>query len=61
MSIATTKLPTAKTNTQSLDIPRLWGNVGIASAWDDASAHFHAALPKRVFFHNSNRPAAGGG
>ena len=58
-SMATIELPTAETETPSLDIPTSWVNVGIESDWDDAFAFFANQADKRVYLYNSNRPASG--
>jgi hypothetical protein len=59
MSLATIDLPTATTNTPSLDIPTSWATFGISDTWQSAADSYKANSDKRFYLYNSNRPATG--
>jgi len=59
MSMATLALPTAATNTPSLDIPTSWYSVGLADEWQNAADSYAANADKRFYIYNSNRPSSG--
>jgi hypothetical protein len=59
MSMATIQLPTAATETPSLDIPASWAVFGITDVWQNAADQYLAAPDKRFYVYNGNRPASG--
>ena len=59
MSMATIDLPTAATNTPSLDVPTSGSQFGITDVWQNA-ADVYAAKPDKWFYmYNGTRPASG--
>jgi len=59
MSMATIDLPTATTNTPSLDIPTSWYSIGLTNVWQNAVDSYLANSDKRFYIYNSNRPGSG--
>ena len=59
MSMATIALPTAATNTPSLDIPASGAGFGITEVWQNAADSYLANPAKRFYMYNGGRPATG--
>jgi len=59
MSMATIDLPTAATNTPSLDIPSSWYSTGLTDVWQNAVDSTLANADQRFYMYNSNRPTSG--
>jgi len=58
-SMATLALPTAATQTPSLDVAASWLQVGVTSLWQSAADAAAADPEKSFYLYNGNRPAAG--
>jgi len=58
-SMATIGLPTAASNTPSLDIPTSTLGVGIPSQWEPLAAQYSNDARKRFYMYNGHRPATG--
>jgi hypothetical protein len=59
LSMATIQLPTAATQTPSLDVPASWAVFGITDEWQAAADAYLADPDKRFYVYNGNRPATG--
>jgi hypothetical protein len=59
MSMATIQLPTAATETPSLDVVASGAAFGITDEWQAAADSYLANPDKRFYVYNSNRPATG--
>jgi hypothetical protein len=57
--MATIQLPTAATETPSLDIVASWAVFGITNVWQNAANSYLANPNKRFYVYNGNRPATG--
>jgi hypothetical protein len=58
-SMATLPLPTAASQTPSLDVAASWLQVGVTSVWQAAADAVASDPEKRFYLYNGNRPAAG--
>jgi len=59
MSMATIDLPTAATETASLDVPTSLSDFGITDVWQDVVDAYAANPLKRFYMYNGTRPASG--
>jgi hypothetical protein len=59
MSMATIDLPTAATETPSLDVPASGSQFGITDVWQNAADAYAADPAKRFYMYNGTRPASG--
>ena len=59
MSMATIDLPTAATETPSLDVPTSGSQFGITDVWQNVVDAYAANAAKRFYMYNGTRPASG--
>jgi len=59
MSMATIDLPTAATETPSLDVPTSGSQFGITDVWQNAVDAYAADPSRRFYMYNGTRPASG--
>ncbi|KAA3643200.1 MAG: DUF4091 domain-containing protein [Chloroflexi bacterium] len=59
LSFATLDMPTAVSQTPSLDVPTSWMSVGLTDEWRPALDSLENNPDKRTYLYNSNRPATG--